>query len=249
VIGVIDRTVAWLAFRQLFVRRRLIATILLALVPMIVALLHRRVSPNDPEVLDFLATLCSELSIATLLPLAAVVFGTTVSGGEIDDGTIVYLLVKPLPRWRVVLSKYFVAVAATLAVVLPGVLLPWPAVGLAAVPSDVPVAFAVAGTFGAFLYCALFVLLGLVTRRSLVFGLGYIVALEFVLMQRLSGLKSLSIREYALTVAGAMTESQPDLVVWTVPTSTVWVMGTIILVGSLAAAIVSLRRYEIAERL
>jgi hypothetical protein len=34
-----------------------------------------------------------------------------------------------------------------------------------------------------------------------------------------------------------------------VPTSTVWVMGTIILVGSLAAAIVSLRRYEIAERL
>jgi hypothetical protein len=46
-----------------------------------------------------------------------------------------------------------------------------------------------------------------------------------------------------------MMESRPDLVDAAVSIDTVWTMGSIILIGSLAAAIVSLRRYEMAERL
>ena len=38
--------------------------------------------------------------------------------GEVDDGTLIYLLVKPLARWRVVLWKYVVAVLSTGAVMV-----------------------------------------------------------------------------------------------------------------------------------
>ena len=247
--GVLDSTVMWLTLRQLFVRGRVIAAGIFALIPSLAAVSYRISRPDDPGPIEFLVGLFSEIATGTLLPLAALVFGTTAFGGEIDEGTVVYLLVKPLPRWRVVLSKYVVAVTATLAVLLPGILLPWLIVGPSAVPSEVVMAFAVAGASGACLYCGLFVMLGITTRRSLVIGLAYVIPLEFVLSRSLTGVKSLSIREYVLTAAGKMSEAHPELVEFSVPLATVWTMGTIILVGSIVAAIAALQRFEMAERL
>ena len=108
----ISRTVAWLTLRQLFVRRRLIAAIFFALTPLLIVVLFvsaRGAAAADGRTAGLLMDLYRDVVIGVLLPLSAVVFGTAAFGGEIDDGTIVYLLVKPLSRWRVVLSKYVVA--------------------------------------------------------------------------------------------------------------------------------------------
>ena len=56
----------------------------------------------------------SEVGFALALPLVALLAASAVLGPEIDDGSIVYLLAKPVPRHVVVLSKYVVAWLATL---------------------------------------------------------------------------------------------------------------------------------------
>ena len=247
--AIIDPTVAWLTFRQLFLRRRLIAAAVFALAPVAIAAIYRLSNPDDTGVLDVMTTLYTEIAVGTLLPLAALVFGTTAFGSEIDEGTVVYLLVKPLARWRVVLTKYLVAVAATAAVMLPAIALPWLVVGPASVPVIVPLGFATGAAIGAVLYCALFLALGIVSRRSLVAGLVYLIGLEFVLSRTIMGVKSLSIREFVLTVAQQVTASQPDLVEASVSLPTVWVTGGVILIGSMIVAVRRFQRFEIAERL
>ena len=39
------------------------------------------------------------------MPLVALIFGTAAIGSEIEDGTAVYLIVKPIPRWRIVAGQ------------------------------------------------------------------------------------------------------------------------------------------------
>ena len=52
-----------------------------------------------------------------VLPLTALIIGTSVLGAEVDEGSIVHLLATPVPRSVVIWSKYVVAVALTAAFV------------------------------------------------------------------------------------------------------------------------------------
>jgi ABC-2 type transport system permease protein len=248
--GPINTTVAWLTFRQLFVRRRVVAAAFVSLVPMLIAAIFRATQTGGaPENARFLVEVYRNIVIATLLPLVAVVLGTAVFGGEIDDGTVVYLLVKPLARWRVVVTKYVVAVLSTSAIMVPAVLLPWLVLGAAGVGADIPLAFAGGVGVGVALYCALFVALGIAAKRAAVLGLLYIVLVELVMAPQVAGMKSLSVREFAATIVGRLAAGQPGIVAGTVSFATVWTMGGIMLAGSLAFAIHRLRTYEMAERL
>ena len=122
----LERTVMWLTWRQLFAKNRIYAAVAFALLPVAFTLVFRFNSDgHEGEMLTYFSFMNAQLIIGTLLPLAAAVFGTTAFGGEVDDGTLVYLLVKPLARWRIVLSKYVVAVLSTLAVIVPAMILPF----------------------------------------------------------------------------------------------------------------------------
>ena len=246
----VNLTVMWLTFRQLFARRRFIATTLFALAPMVIVLFFRANGVhNDQSVLQFLRDLYSGVIAFVLLPLAAVVFGTAAFGGEIDDGTIVYLLVKSLPRWQLVLSKYLVAVLSTIAMMAVAVGLPWIVLGITPDSTTLVEAFGAGIALGAALYCAIFVTLGMTSKRALVLGLLYIVVLEITLSPNVPGLKSLSVREYMMTVVGKIASNVPGVHAGAVSIDTVWTMGAIILLGGLAIGIRWLSRYEMAERL
>ncbi|NED54877.1 ABC transporter permease subunit, partial [Micromonospora aurantiaca] len=56
-----------------------------------------------------------QFGLATLLPLLALIAGTGVIGPEIDDGQIMYVLTKPIPREVIVLTKLVVAIILTTA--------------------------------------------------------------------------------------------------------------------------------------
>lgn len=243
-------TVAWLTMRQLFTRKRLVASALFAAAPLLITIFFRATAhTGDATGVQFLRELYGGIVAFVLLPLAAVVFGTAAFGGEIDDGTIVYLLVKALPRWQLILSKYAVAVLATIVMMFVAVLLPWLALGA---PSDsLPLleAFMAAIALGAVLYNAMFVTLGLTSKRALVLGLLYVVVIEITLSPNIAGLKSFSVREFVMTVVGQLAAAVPHVVPGAVSTRTVWTMGAIILFGSLGAGIRWLSRYEMAERL
>lgn len=157
----VDRTLVWLSARQLFAKRRAWLALGLSLVPMLVALVFRLlVTDARGSSGDFLIGLARDLVIGALLPLTAVLFGTTAFGGDIEDGTLLYLLLKPVARWRVVLWKYVVAVACTAAVMIPAVLLPWLVVRGPDLPIQVPLSLLAGLGVGCALYCA-----GFRTRR------------------------------------------------------------------------------------
>lgn len=247
--ALLNRTVIWLTWRQLFARRRLYVALAIMVVPTLLSLIVRfNAAEGDLDSIGSLSTIYRDITLGVLLPLTALVFGTSAFGGEVDDGTLIYLMVKPVPRWRLAFSKYVVALVATLAIVLPAIFLAWLAMQNA-VPVRVPLAYAAGSTIGAMIYCAMFVTLGITSRRALAIGLLYIVAFENVLSRTVVGVKSLSVREFALAVSKKVVGTAAEFTDFTVTMGTVYTMGTIFFVVALGLAFLRLQRYEVAERL
>ncbi len=248
--GPFERTVLWLTWRQLFARGRIYAAIAFTLLPAIFTLVFRfNATDQEGEILRFFVFLNQNLIIGTLLPLAAAVFGTTAFGGEVDDGTLVYLLVKPIARWRIVLSKYAVAALSTLAVVLPAMILPWLLLRGAEITGAMLQGFIWGSVLAAAIYCAIFLTLGISTKRALVFSLLYIIAFESVLSRQLEGVKALSVREWAVSASVAASHGALDIKTYLVPMSTVYWMAPIFFGVALILSLRRLSRYEVAERL
>jgi ABC-2 type transport system permease protein len=247
--GILNTTVMWLTCRQLFARRRIWFALAFALSPFLFTLVFRIVADDgDASRVGFYQGMIREIVIGTLLPLAGVIFGTTAFGGEVDDGTLVYLLVKPVRRWQIVLSKLVVATLSTYAIAIPAIVLPWLILRNPELSPRLVGAFLIAAGAASAMYCALFLSLGLATKRALVAGLLYVIAFEGFLSRNLAGVRSLSIREYAVSISQAM--SGGTLVVpGSIAMTTVKVMAVIILVGATAWTMRRLVRYEMAERL
>ena len=194
-----------LSLRQLLGRRRTFALVALALLPLLVAVVFRT-GNSDTDPVDWTANaLLNGLIVTTLLPLVTLVLSTTSLGMEIEDGTIVYLLSKPLSRAQVIIAKlmaswvpaaWLVALSAALSgsIALQG-----------SGESTLLLAFVIAAALGALAYSSLFLLLSLLTTRALVFGLIYVFIWEGIVTGLFSGTRTLSIREYTLGVADLLT--------------------------------------------
>lgn len=190
-----------LTLRALLNRRRTLLLGLLGLLLVLIAVLHRLGDPTAAESLDATRRLLSDFGIGVLLPLVAVVVGTAVLGSELEDGTIVYLLAKPLPRWRIVLVKLIVAWLVTSALVTPAILV----AGLIGQSEpQLAVGYALASLASGLEYIAIFVALSLVTSRALIIGLAYVVVWEGVVAGIFTGTRALSVRQHALAVAEAL---------------------------------------------
>ena len=244
----LNRTVMWLTRRQLFAKQRLVVAIGLMLMPAVIAIIYRFTADDPSDGIGFLSTVYRSIVIGVLLPIAALVFGTSAFGGEVEDGTLIYLMVKPVPRWRLTLSKYVVALASTIVVVVPAILLAW-ILTPGETPVRVPLGYIVGASVGASLYCAIFTTLGITSRRALALGLLYVVAFENILSRNIVGAKSLSVREFSLAVCKRVVGTAAEFTDFTVSMGTVWTMGTIFLVTALAVGVFKLQRYEVAERL
>ena len=132
--------------------------------------------------------------------------------------------------------------------IVPAILLAWYFTP-GTTPVRVPLSYAAGSAVGAIIYCAIFVTLGISSRRALALGLLYIVAFENVLSRNIVGAKSLSVREFALAVCKKIVGTAAEFTDLTVSMGTVWAMGTIFLIAALAIGVFRLQRYEVAERL
>ena len=187
--------------RGLLGRRRIVLMVVLAALPVLVGLLIRLGGGRSdaPEILD-------SLVIRTVLPLIALVIGTATIGSEIEDGTVVFLLAKPIARWRVALAKLTVAAGLTAALTVPPIVLTGLLVGgFGGTSVATAFGFALAAIVGGTAYAVAFAALGVVTTRALVVGLGYTLLWEGVLAGLLDGTRFLSIRQATLGVAAALT--------------------------------------------
>ena len=119
-----------------------------------------------------------------LLPLTALVFSAGLVQDEIEEQTLTYLLVRPLPKWGILLAKLSAAVLiawllTTISIALTLGALYW---GLPGFWGEViPVRLLKAtGLIGLALtaYSSTFALVGLVVKRALALGVAYIILFE-----------------------------------------------------------------------
>jgi ABC-2 type transport system permease protein len=194
-------TLLALTLRSLLNRRRTLLLALVGVLLVLATLLFRFGGPTDAEALNVTRRLLGDFGIGVLLPLVAVIVGTAVIGSELDDGTIVYLLAKPITRWRIVVVKLVVAWAVVALLVSPAIAV----AGLIGHPdANLAIGYALAAASGALEYTAAFLALSLVTSRALVIGLAYVVVWEGVVAGLFAGTRVLSIRQHTLAVADAL---------------------------------------------
>ncbi len=241
-----NRAIFTVTLRELTGQRRSLLLVLLAIVPIALALIYQAGDRVDPQ--DWAANVLMHGVVVTLvLPLTCLVLGTSALGTEIDDGTVVYLLTKPIPRSSIVTAKFAASalVGATLVVVSTAVS---GAIGIAGAPSHglVP-AFTIAVGLAALAYTALFILLSVMTSRALLVGLAYVFVWEGVLTNLFSATAYLSIREYCLAIAAAISTISPDVFSSQIGAGYAFPLLAAVTVGALYAAILRLETLELSE--
>jgi ABC-2 type transport system permease protein len=177
-----------LTLRQQTRGLRLIVLCLLFALPAGLAVLIRSLAPPLPELPGKLeVVLVFYLIPHALVPLTALLYGAGMIQDEIEEQTLTYLLMRPLPRWALYVTKYLAtllwtslltAVATTVTYVAVywgtddflGRILPGRALEASAL-----LALSLAS------YVALFGCLSLFTRRSLIAGIAYVAVFEGLL--------------------------------------------------------------------
>ena len=231
-------TLVGVTLRGLLSRRRIILLVLLAAIPVLIALLVRLSGgqPLPDRVLDTLV-------VRAVMPLTALILGTAALGSEIEDGTAVFQMVKPIPRWQILVSKMLVAAGLTALLVVPSIVLTGVLIGRATTDAlTTTTAFAVACLIGGTAYSVAFVTLSLYTSRALLVGLGYTLIWEGVLSGLLEGTKFLSIRQATLGIAAALGAKVPGTPL-TLQVSVLVV--AVVIVGAFVLGTWKLARFEI----
>jgi ABC-2 type transport system permease protein len=197
---------AGLTLRQHLRGRRLLILSLLFLVPSILPPLLR-LAQFPPTAAELEFALVFNLIPHALAPLTALLYAAGIIQDEVEDQTLTYLLLRPLPRWALYLTKLAVtwvvtSLLAGVFTVLALVVIHWYDPGLwgEVLPGRAlkVMALVALGQAG---YCPLFGLLGLLTRRALIAGLAYIAAIEGLLATFESVVRRLTVMYYLRVLA------------------------------------------------
>jgi ABC-2 type transport system permease protein len=230
-------TITWITTRGLFGRRRFLLLLPLPLLLITLAALPRSAGV-DPS--QWAPLVLGGLGLAVVLPVISLIVGTGVLGAEIDDGTIVHILTKPMPRWQIVLPK--LAVAAGVSALTAAI--PLYVAGVLADSVRLGLALVVASAVGALAYSALFLALSLVTRRPVLLGLVYVLIWEGLLGNFVSGTRVLSIQQYVITLADRIAPTELLTSQVSLPVSIS--MSVLLTVGFTVLAIDRLRSFSVA---
>jgi len=150
----------------------------------------------------FLVDVFREFITPTILPLATLILATGALGDEVEDRTMVYLVLKPVSRLRIVLEKYAAVVVATVVLLWVGLILTWLISGRADAfdGTDVLVAAIIAILWGVLAYGAVFMAVSLIIPRALLVGIMYTLLWESLLSRLIPGARVISLRHYVNSI-------------------------------------------------
>jgi len=192
-------TVAWITLRATLSRKR---ALLFALPAVILILLTVALRASRAPMRPWPSHVLGTFGFSVLIPLTALIIGTSVLGAEIDDGSIVHLLATPVRRSSVVVTKFVIATGLTIvfaavpeliaALISGGGSIPAgeaPGAGLVTIGAG---KFAVALFVGALacsvIYNAVFVMVSAATTRAIAVGLLVFIVIVFaVTIAKLGG--------------------------------------------------------------
>ncbi len=201
-----------LVLRSQVTRARLLALLALGAVGVIVGAALGASNPA-PALIDGIGLVDGRLAAGTrfvntfglslLVPVTALVFAAASLGDPDEDGTLVYLWLRPVKRSRIVMA----AAAASFTVAWPIVVIPLTVAAAATGGgTDLVIGTVASATLGLVAYTGLFCALGLVTKRSLVWGLLYIFIWEGFVATAADSAARLAVRTYARSVLSGIAE-------------------------------------------
>ena len=191
----------------------------------------------------FINDLFQQLIAPTTLPLAILTLGTNALGNEIEDRTMVYLVLKPLSRARIILEK-LLAVAVTSALLLwIGTALTWliASRGDAGANLDQLAALEVGVLAAVFGYGAVFMAISLLAPRALLVGIMYSVLWETTFARFVPGLRLFSVRHYVVSIYGRLIGERDFLPPQAMQLTPALIVLTVVVVVALALATARLR--------
>jgi len=154
------------------------------------------------------ADLVNGYGLSVLVPVVALVFASAALGDLVDDSTLVYLWLRPVPREILALAA--TAAAATIAIPLVAVPLALSA-ALAGGDGGLVVGTVTAAAVCGLAYCGLFVALGLRIKRALSWGIAYVLIWEGFVARAGSGAARVSIQTYGRSILQQASDVQLNL--------------------------------------
>ena len=157
--------------------------------------LFARLDDNSPQAA---ADAVSGYGLGVLVPLATLWLGTSAIGDLVEDKLLVYLWLKPVPRWQLPAA----AILATVSVVVPLTALPLTASALVAGAGEVAWATLLAASLSALAYAGVFVAAGVWFRRAVWWGLAFVLIWENVVAYSAEGAARFTVIGWASSVLG-----------------------------------------------
>ncbi len=195
---VFNSVVASITLRATMGRKR---AFLFAIPPLILVILTLLLKLAKPSQASWPSVLLGDFGFTVVLPLTALVVGTSVLGAEVDDGSIIHLLATPLRRSSVIVSKFVVAAVITMIfVAVPELIAGLIATG----PSRLATGLFIGALAGSVIYNAIFVMISVLTTRSVAAGLLYVLIWESLLGNFVAGARERSVGQYSLGVANSV---------------------------------------------
>jgi len=203
------------------------------------AILLGALARSDDDPLRVTTEIALGYGLGIVVPLATAWLATSSVGDLVEDRLLVYLWLKPVPRWQLPAA----AVLATVTIVLPLVAVPLVVTAIVAGATQLIGALLLACLLAAFAYAGAFVAVGLWFRRALWWCLLYILVWENGLARAVDGADRLSIASYAQSLvadAAGLVIAYADR-----PTGVSIVVPLVIGAAGLAVAVIRYRRAEI----
>lgn len=234
-------TLFWLTFRRLLWS----ASTLMVLFPMAGVLLFLRWRRYDhignlDQAFQRFSNFLIIVFVGFLLPVCALAYGTSSLGADREDRTLLFLLIRPIPRWLVLSAKFAAASLLTLGLVVLSFDLDCRLAGPAG-----EVAYQLylpAVLYSTLAYLGLFHLFAVLLRHSTIVALVYALFLEFLLGNMPGIVKRVAVNYYgrSLMYSLAATDGlqRPG---WFEPISVTaagWTLGGIAIGSMLAAMLV-----------
>jgi len=201
VSGLLNPVVLRITLRATLGRKRALVFMLVPLVLILITVALKMVANSPVWPAEFLGV----FGFSVVLPLTALIIGTSVLGAEIDDGSIVHLLATPVTRLSVVISKF---IAAMLLTIMFGAIPEFLAAAIANGFGDkLTIGLLVGALIASVAYNALFVMLSVLTTRAIAVGLAYLLVWEGLLGNLIGGVRVLSIGQYSVSVAESIAKT------------------------------------------
>jgi ABC-2 type transport system permease protein len=259
--GLFNPTVAWITTRATLGRKR---ALLFAIPAVVLILITIALKAGRPPSRPWPSHVLGTFGFSVLLPLTALIIGSSVLGAEIDDGSVIHLLATPVRRSSVIFTKFLVATGLTIVfaavpeliaalisgggsteavvkfhqngppTVIPGALIN---------NTGFAVGLFVGALAGAVIYNAIFVMVSAATTRAIAVGLLYVLIWEALLSNFVSGARLLSVSHYSLGIANGIAHDSSLNAGLTVAVSIV--MGVIVTVLALVLAVNLLSGYTL----